>query len=287
MKLTENLYAKNVKKIWKVNNLNLVGDIMTANPVTVSVDTFATKVRSLFREDGYRTIPVVSDNHLEGLITRGDMMKLSSTKSNIDARGIMEHPKIIATPDMKVNEIALKLLKADTVLAPVVESSNNMQLVGIVSVVDILRKMLYNGAQPQNKNIGEIAAKNVVTCNYDDLISKVWHLMDETGFSGLPVIKKKKLIGMITRKDLLNSGHIRIGREIKSIKVEKVMKTPPVVATPQNSVVEAAHLMVEYDIGRLPVVKNPVYIKKEPKRVIKADLAGIVAREDILWSYLR
>ncbi len=114
--------------------------------------------------------------------------------------------------------------------------------------------------------------------------------MDETGFSGLPVIKNKKLIGIITRKDIIDSGHVRIGRESgeikRSIRVEKVMKTPPLVTTPQNSVTEVAQMMIEYDIGRLPVVENPVYVKKEPNRATKSDLIGIIAREDILWSYL-
>lgn len=268
-----------------------VNEIMTSNPLTVSVNTQATKVRSLLREDGFRAIPVVSNNRLEGIITRGDIMNISATKSNIDARGVMEHPKVISTPDMDVLDLGQKLLKADTVQAPVVESTDNMRLVGIVSVVDILRKLLYNGAKPHNEIIGEITTENVITCNFDDPISKVWDLMDETGFSGLPVIKNKKLIGIITRKDIINSGHIRIGRESgeikRSIKVEKIMKTPPLVTTPENDIAKVAQMMVEYDIGRLPVVENPVYVKKEPNRVIKADLNGIVTREDILWSYLR
>lgn len=270
--------------------MNDVEEIMTTSPLTVSVDTQATKVRSILREDGYRSLPVVTNQRLEGIITRGDMMNISATKSNIDARGIMEHPKVIATPDMDIMELARKLLKADTVQAPVVESTDNMHLVGIVSVVDILRKLLFNGAKPTHTSIDEIFTKNVINCNYDDQISKVWDLMDETGFSGLPVIKKNKLIGIITRKDIINSGHVRIGRESgeikRSIKVEKVMKTPPLITTINNTVAEVAQMMIEYDIGRLPVVENPVYVKKEPNRAIKADLTGIIAREDILWSYL-
>ena len=271
--------------------MSKVEEIMTTNPLTVSVNTQATKVRSLFREDGYRSIPVVSNGHLEGIITRGDMMSISSTKSNIDARGLMEHPKVITTPDMDMFKLARELLKADTVQAPVTESNDNMHLVGIVSVIDILRKLLYNGAQPKDENVGEIITRRVVTCNYDDLISKTWDLMDETGFSGLPVIKKKKLIGMITRKDIIKSGHIRIGKESdetkRSVKVEKIMKTPPLVTTSKSSVTDVAQIMLENDVGRLPVVEHPVYVKKEPNRIIKADLLGIIAREDILGSYLK
>jgi CBS domain-containing protein len=284
----ENFYVKSVKKIWRVNNLNNVAEIMTSDPVTVNVDTQLTKVRSIFRDGGFRSIPVLSKTHLEGMITRGDMMFLSSTKSNIEARVIMERPKVLATPEMEMEEIAKKLLKSDIVQVPVVESTENMRLVGILSIGDILKKLLNNGTKSSNSNIETIITKNVVKANYDEHISKVWSLMDDTGFSGLPVLKKNKIIGMITRKDIIKSGHVRTGLDAvdRSIKVEKVMVTPPVVVTADTSITEAAGLMVEHDIGRLPVVENPVYIKKEPNRAREAKLIGIVAREDILGSYI-
>lgn len=270
--------------------MNDVKRIMTSNPLTVSVDTHATKVRSILREDGFRAIPVVNDHHLEGIVTRGNVMNISATKSNIDARGIMEHPKVITTPEADIKELARKLLNADSVQAPVVESTETMDLVGIVSAVDVLRKLLYDGAKPSHDDISTIFTKDVVNCTYDEPISKIWDLMDETGFSGLPVIKNKKLIGIITRKDIINSGHVRIGRESgeikRSIPVEKVMKTPPMVSTKESSVKDVAHMMIEHDIGRLPVVEHPVYVKREPNRAIKSDLIGIITREDILWSYL-
>lgn len=288
----ENTCVRSVKKNWKVNKVSPVEEIMTPDPVTVSVDTQATKVRSIFREEGFRTIPVVFQNRLEGIITRGDILNISSTKSNIEARGIMEHPRVIATPDMEITSLAREIMKADTVYAPVVESQDDMHLVGIVTVTDILRKLLYEGATPRNKTLEDIISSEVVTCNHDDLISHVWKRMDETGFSGLPVMKNKKIIGIITRLDIIKSRHVRMGHESEShetpgaIMVEKIMKTPPVVATPSILIREAAEILLEYDIGRLIIVKNPIYVKKEPRRAKEADIIGIVSREDILWSYL-
>lgn len=273
-----------------VSNLSQVAEIMSVHPVTVSVDTPATKVRSIFREEGYRAIPVVSKGNLEGIITRGDMMSISSTKSNIEARGIMENPPVIAYPEMDMMKLSQELLKAEQIQAPVIKSAEDRSLVGIVSVVDILRKLLYNGTKPFKKILADIITEEVTTCDYQDPLSKVWNKMDETGFSGLPVLKKNKLIGMITRKDLINSGHVRIGREsgeiTKAVKVEKVMKTPPIAAIAQTKIQDAANIMIEYDVGRLPVVENPKYLKKEVYRVREADLIGIVAREDILGAYM-
>jgi CBS domain-containing protein len=283
-----NLYVRSVKKIWRVINLTNVGEIMTSNPVTVNVDTQATKVRSIFRNGWLRSIPVLSKNHLEGIISRGDMMFLSSTKSNIEARVIMKNPKVLATPEMDILEITKKLLDSDTLQAPVVESTENKRIIGILSVGDVLTNLLQNGLKPKNSDINSICTKKVINVSYDEHISKVWSLMDETGFSGLPVLKKNKLIGMITRKDIIKSGHAIKGLDNvdKSIKVEKVMVTPPIVVTLETSVRDAAEIMIKNDIGRLPVVENPIYIKKEPHRAREANLIGIISREDILGTYL-
>ena len=262
---------------------------MTPNPVTVSVNTSVTKVRSILRDESFRCVPVVSGKHLEGTITRGDMMRISATKSNIEARGIMEHPKVITTPDVDISKVGKKIIDAEVVQAPVIKSEDDMTLVGIISVVDILENLLERDANPIKQDINEIITKKVITCNFDDPLSKVWDKMDDTGFSGLPVIKKKKLIGMITRKDIINSGHVRLSKEgglKKASRVENVMKTPPVVITADKDIKEAARLMVKYNIGRLPVVEHPVHIKKEPERVKEAELVGIIAREDVLGSYI-
>lgn len=264
-------------------------DVMTPNPVTVSIDTYATKVRSILRDESFRCVPVVSGSHLEGLITRGDMMNISATKSNIEARGIMETPPVIATPDMEVKEVGKKILDAEIVQAPVIKKEDDMTLIGIISVADILESLLNQDSKPKNRNINEITTKNVVTCNYDDHLSKVWTKMDDSGFSGLPVMKNNKIIGIITRKDIINSGSVRISKEgvnKQSPKVESIMRTPPVATTGEKKINEAAKLMIKYNIGRLPVVCNPIYIKKEPERVREADLVGIITREDVLGSYV-
>jgi CBS domain-containing protein len=265
-----------------------VEEIMSSDPVTVNVDTQATKVRSIFREGWFRSIPVLSKNRLEGIISRGDIMFLSSTKSNIEARVIMKHPKLLVTPEMDIKEVAKNLIKSDSVQAPVVESTENMRVIGILSMGDILKELIGLESSASDSTINEVVTKKVVKANYDDHLSKVWALMDESGFSGLPVVKKDKLIGIITRKDIIKSGHAIKGLDNvdKSIKVEKVMVTPPIVVTKQSSVKQAAELMIKNDIGRLPVVENPIYIKKEPQRARESNLIGIIAREDILGTYL-
>jgi CBS domain-containing protein len=215
---------------------------MTPDPVTVSVDTIATKIRSILRDNDFRALPVVNGSRLEGMISRGDIINISAAKSNVDTHGIMDHISLNITEDMDINEAGKRLLQAEEVQSPVIRSTEDMHLVGMLSVVDVLKKFVDDENTPKYKKIDDIVTKDVVICSYDDLISKVWNKMDDTGFSGIPVLKKKKLIGIITRKDIINSGHARIVKESDDIKgstnVENIMKTPPIVATSDKEVKE-------------------------------------------------
>ena len=76
------------------------------------------------------------------------------------------------------------------------------------------------------------------------------------------------------------SGDVRI------MPVEKIMQTPPIVATRDMTIDEAATIMVTRDVGRLPVVEDPIYVKSDPQRAKEGKLVGIVSREDILKAYI-
>jgi CBS domain-containing protein len=116
---------------------------------------------------------------------------------------------------------------------------------------------------------------NVVCCSPDDEVEQVWRLMQEHSFSGMPVVKKDKLVGMVTHKDLLESGKVLPGFESKkgrfraSPKVSMVMKENVVAVEPSVKAISVAKVMISKDIGHVPVTDE------------KGRLLGIVDREDI------
>jgi len=80
--------------------------------------------------------------------------------------------------------------------------------------------------------------------NRDDVLK----ILKRTGISGVPVIKSKKLVGIITRKDLL--------RKPEETQLGLLMTAKPVTISPDADIREAAHLLVTNRIRRLPVVEN-------------------------------
>ncbi len=90
-------------------------------------------------------------------------------------------------------------------------------------------------------------------------------IMERTGHSGLPVVEKNKLVGMVTKKAVDKAMNHGLGsRPVKSI-----MSTKLITATPDTPLSRIRQMMIENDIGRIPIIENGV-------------LVGIVTRTDIL-----
>ena len=80
--------------------------------------------------------------------------------------------------------------------------------------------------------------------NRDDVLK----ILKRTGISGVPVIKHKKIVGIITRKDLL--------RKPEETQLGLLMTSKPVTIGPDMEVSEAARILVTKKIRRLPVVED-------------------------------
>jgi CBS domain-containing protein len=80
--------------------------------------------------------------------------------------------------------------------------------------------------------------------NRDDVLK----ILKRTGISGVPVLKNKKLVGIITRKDLL--------RKPEETQLGLLMTSKPVTIGPDEDIRIAARLLVSQRIRRLPVVED-------------------------------
>jgi CBS domain-containing protein len=80
--------------------------------------------------------------------------------------------------------------------------------------------------------------------NRDDVLK----ILKRTGISGVPVLKDKKLVGIITRKDML--------RKAEETQLGLLMTRNPVIIGPDATLAEAATMILRHKVRRLPVVED-------------------------------
>ena len=124
--------------------------------------------------------------------------------------------------------------------------------------------------------VGDIATKPVVTLKTTQTVDSArrWLAMGGEGnqHQGFPIVDPAgHLVGVLTRRDLLDP-RVSGSRELREI-----LFRPPKFVYDNCTARQAAHHMVNHNIGRLPVV-----MRSQPTRLI-----GIVTRSDILSAYRR
>lgn len=107
----------------------------------------------------------------------------------------------------------------------------------------------------------------VKTLSPDISVQEAGKIMLRYGHSGIPVVKNDNVVGIISRRDLDKAYHHGLGHA----PVKAFMSSKVVTVTPETPLSEIQIIMMEKDIGRLPVVKN-------------GKLEGIVSRTDVLQT---
>ena len=152
----------------------------------------------------------------------------------------------------------------------------------------IPKKMLEKTA----KSVRDIMTKEVVSVQPGTSVSKLALAMVTNDLTGVPVVRKGHVVGMVTDSDLvaqksnihspqfLSALHsfimLRSSKsvedEIKKLlgsKAEDIMTSPVVTVRPGESIAKLATVMVETKANPIPVIEE-------------GELVGIVSRHDLL-----
>lgn len=102
--------------------------------------------------------------------------------------------------------------------------------------------------------IRDIMTGHVESCSLLDNVYEVAVKMKELNVGAIPIVDNEKLVGMITDRDIV----LRCVAEKHpaSSKVEDIMSSHLVTVTRDAEAREAARLMAEHQIRRLPVVEG-------------------------------
>ena len=150
------------------------------------------------------------------------------------------------------------------------------------------------------KLVKDYMKKKVISCRQADSIFKVASILSKHHISGMPVVKNKRVLGVITEADIvrfmkldLSKTHTELMAEphalsgviltlikdqlgvkkqlerMSRIKVKDLMSKDVISIKPDENILEAATRLDQNQIDRLPVVRN-------------GKLVGIIARADLI-----
>jgi acetoin utilization protein AcuB len=130
--------------------------------------------------------------------------------------------------------------------------------------------------------VGDIMSTNVVTATEDTLVNDAKKIMDAHRIRRLPVMKKDKLVGLITRHMLLEASPSpatslniwELHYLLSKMTVKEIMVKNPFTISPGMPVEEALQLGQEKGYGAFPVVED-------------GRLVGVVTESDIVRMMTR
>jgi len=150
----------------------IVKDAMTADPVTCSPDTPLREVTALLRKHHIGGLPVVDHGELAGMVTESDL---------------------------------IALLKSEKI-------SDDLWLPSPFEIIEIPIREYINWEKTKHalRSIGDMPVKKVmthrvITASEDMDVEAAAALMIKEGVARLPVMREKKLVGIITREDIIHA----------------------------------------------------------------------------------
>jgi len=154
------------------------------------------------------------------------------------------------------------------------------------------------------KTVKDFMNEDVVFLSPDDTIFEAAKLLSQLNIAGAPVVKKGKIVGIISISDIIKFIDIKLGNlpkidtpglsslllvffkmkkihsdfgkemtKITKSTVKEVMTKNVISISSSSTLIEAAELMEKYNVNRLPVVSE-------------GKLVGIVARADLIRALI-
>lgn len=129
--------------------------------------------------------------------------------------------------------------------------------------------------------VGERMSHPVITVSPDMPIMDALDMMKREKIRRAPVVKKGKIVGIVSEKDILNASHSptttlsvwEFNHLLSKISVDEVMSKEVTTVREDTPIEEAAKIMADANIGGLPVMRDN-------------QLVGLITETDLFKIFL-
>ncbi len=189
-----------------------VGDYMTSSIITFDEDDDAADVCNCLTQNNFRRVPVMHNGRLAGIISRADLIRANKDKflpadnhekiscpALVTGKDVMRTGLLTARTTTPIYE-AMDIMAARNVTGlPVID--DYMNLLGIISEKDIL-KLLYDPAAKPGL-VEEYMTTGIIGFEQDTSLFEICDCLINNSFRRVPILKQGKLVGIISRTDIM------------------------------------------------------------------------------------
>ncbi|NOY11070.1 MAG: CBS domain-containing protein [Archaeoglobi archaeon] len=127
------------------------------------------------------------------------MSRIEAILGRLRVRDIMTPDVKVVTPDMTVEEFVQFVFRNKHLGYPVVEDG---RLVGIITLHDVTGRR-------SDERIGDLMSRDVIVLSPDDPATEAFRIMNETGVGRIPVVEDGRVVGIVSKTDLVRLMQIQ------------------------------------------------------------------------------
>ena len=262
-------------------------EVVTIPPTTPIIDAVKTMLGK-----GFRRLPIADagTNRLKGIVTSQDIVDflgggkrhlivknrfkgnlLSAVNASISE--IMEENVVSLNEKDSLKDALSIMIKENIGGIPITDREGRVS--AIISERDFV--FLVSGIVT-GKTVNDYMSRNIVTAPSDMSVGTATKSMINNGFRRLPIIKDNVLIGIITASDImrfLGSGNIfdklvtGNAKEVFEVPIRTLIRRDVVFIRSDVDLGEAASIMLQKNVGSLPVLED-------------GELKGIITERDFV-----
>lgn len=244
---------------------------MTKNVVAARSDTPVTEIISLMVKYNVGTIPIVDSKNIPlRVVTESDIVREATIGRGIsplvDNEDIISSTFVTLVPEVTVEIAAHEMISQR---ARILVTSKIGVLEGIITTTDFLR---FFTNTLEDRPIPKVFISGVKTLDIHSSLKQAIDLMFTKKIGSVVLTTDGMPSAIVTERSLLSTLHIK-GNKLESTLLEEVATKPLITAAFGVTVKEAASILLDKGIKRLPLMKGET-------------LAGITTSLDLVKAFL-